>query len=209
MMRALLLLAAMLPSTLFATTYSYTSGNYVEFLGAPIYNSTMRITGSVTTNAPLPGNLSTADIGPTGSNLLVAWSFNDGINTYTNADSALGFGPVTATTDSSGNITDFQIAVFTPKVAVIDEAMSGVSIYGLPTAYSNVFCAVVANNACDSLNGGGDTAAIAEGSFGRFTTLAAPTTPAPAGTPFTWISICLAIILAAGLRKSKKDGKTA
>ncbi len=209
MMRALLLLAAMLPSTLFATTYSYTSGNYVEFLGAPIYNSTMRITGSVTTNAPLPGSLSTANIGPTGSNLLVAWSFNDGINTYTNADSALGFGPVTATTDSSGNITDFQIAVFTPKVAVIGEAMSGVSIYGLPTAYSNVFCAVVANNACDSLNGGGDTAAIAEGSFGRFTTLAAPTTPAPAGTPFTWISICLAIILAAGLRKSKKDGKTA
>ena len=205
MIRTLLLFAAMLPTTLFATTYSYTSGgNYIEFLGAPIYNSTMRITGSVTTSSPLPANLSAADIGPTGSNLLTAWSFNDGINTYTNANSALGFGPVTATTNASGNITDFTIAVFTPKVAVLGQATSGVSIYGLPTAYSNVFCAVVVNNACNSLNGGGENAAIAEADFGQFTTVAlAPPTPAPAGTPFTWICIATAIVLAASARRRR------
>jgi hypothetical protein len=76
----------------------------------------MSVTGSFDTASPLPANMPATDIGPNGSNLVTAWSFNDGINTFTNANSVVlpQLGTFQIGTDSSGNITSFFIELEQP-----------------------------------------------------------------------------------------------
>lgn len=98
-----------------ATTYTYTGTNYLTVSGG--YTTSMQITGSFTTASPLAANLSNARIGPSGLNLVTSWSFNDGVQTLTNANSELLYGNLDAfdvSTDGLGNITAFSIGFMNP-----------------------------------------------------------------------------------------------
>ena len=97
-----------------ATTYTYTGLPY-NFVSAP-YTTSMSITGNFTTASPLPANMPITDIGPNGTNLVTGWSFNDGINTYTMANSVVlpQGGTFRIATDASGSITQFYIQMEQP-----------------------------------------------------------------------------------------------
>jgi uncharacterized repeat protein (TIGR01451 family) len=108
------ILGACVSAAACAATYTYT-GLPFNFVSAP-YTTSMSITGSFTTASPLPANMPITDIGPNGSNLVTAWSFNDGINTYTMANSVVLPQPGTfrIATDASGSITQFYIQMQQP-----------------------------------------------------------------------------------------------
>ena len=97
-----------------ATTYTYTGLPY-NSATAP-YTTAMSITGNFTTASPLPASMPVTDIGPNGSNLVTSWSFNDGINTYTQANSVVlpQFGTFRIGTDATGSITSFYIQMEQP-----------------------------------------------------------------------------------------------
>ena len=90
-----------------ATTYTYTGALYsslVPFIPpctagtCANYTLSMRLTGSFTTAAPLAANLSNANIRA----LVTSYSFNDGINTYSNSDPNSRIINFEASTDGSG-----------------------------------------------------------------------------------------------------------
>lgn len=106
---------AVAPSTLGAATYTFTGDPYAA--PAAPFTAGMRVTGSFATAAPLPPNLPLTPIGPGGSNLVLAWSFSDGVTTYTQANSALfGDDPnaFRVSTDAGGNVVEYQVALVSP-----------------------------------------------------------------------------------------------
>lgn len=117
---------ALFASVATATTYQYTGPAYTTAGG--VYTTSMRVTGTFTTAKPLQANMPPTAIGPGGSDLVTAWSFNDGVNTFTQADSMVIFGdPMSFTvgTDADGNINTAQIGFMAPrKPHVKDELMN-------------------------------------------------------------------------------------
>lgn len=109
-------LVAASASALAATTYTYTGPKF-QFIGGAGYTSNLSVTGSFTTTNPLPPNLALTDIGPAGTNLVTAWSFNDGVNTYTKSNSIV-FGNLSGyfrvATNAFGNLTQFYITLLGP-----------------------------------------------------------------------------------------------
>ena len=97
------------------TTYTY-AGPVYAVAGAP-FTTAMSITGTFTTAAPLPANMAYTDIGPYGSGLLTAWSFADGVHTYTQATSDTVVFNVQ--TDAKGNIVDFGIDLQNPRPPIV------------------------------------------------------------------------------------------
>lgn len=95
-----------------ATTYVFTGPTYAgTAVSAPActvgpcanYTGTMRVTGSFTTSAPLSGGLVNANV----YGQITAYSFTDGINTYTKPAGASGNNRLVTlrvSTDGSGNI---------------------------------------------------------------------------------------------------------
>jgi hypothetical protein len=110
---ALVLLGFWLGGAASATTYTYVGPNF-QFIGGVGYTTSMSITGTFDTASPLAANMPLTDIGPApgGLNLVTAWSFTDGVNTYTQANS-IPFGNLFAyfrvQTDALGNINGFYI----------------------------------------------------------------------------------------------------
>ena len=98
-----------------ATTYSYTGPLFTS--ANPPYTLSMRITGSFTTAVPLPPNMPMTAIGPSGNGLALSWSFTDGLNTFTNANSdefGDAFGDsrrFRVATDGNGFINDWEIVL--------------------------------------------------------------------------------------------------
>jgi hypothetical protein len=91
-----------------STTYVFTGHPYQTANGS--YTTSMSITGSFTTAAPLAANLtSSTDITP----LVKSWSFSDGVNNYTLANSVQN-GDMEVTTDSGGNINGWSMAFVSP-----------------------------------------------------------------------------------------------
>ena len=88
-----------------ATTYTYTGPAYTLVTGT--YTTSMQITGSFTTAAPLAPNLSDVDI--TGQ--VTSYSFSDGVNTYTNSDINARIFAFKVSTDASGTITYWGIVL--------------------------------------------------------------------------------------------------
>jgi len=120
MIRKLLvgLAASCLAGAACATTYTYIGPNF-QFTGGVGYTTSMSITGTFTTASPLPGNMALTDIGPApgGLNLVTGWSFTDGVNTYTKANSIpLGnlWTNFMVQTDGQGNINGFYIQLSGP-----------------------------------------------------------------------------------------------
>ena len=115
---AIVLLGMFLGGSAWATTYTYVGPNF-QFTGGVGYTTSGSITGTFTTASPLAANLPLTDIGPApgGLNLVTAWSFTDGVNTYTQANS-IPFGNLFAyfrvQTDALGNINVFYIQLMGP-----------------------------------------------------------------------------------------------
>jgi hypothetical protein len=99
-----------------STTYTYSGPMFAVASG--VYTTSMRITGSFTTAAALPSNMPLTNIGPNGgSDLVLSWSFFDGVNTYSNANSVLIYeqpGFFAVSTDASGGILSFSIGLMFP-----------------------------------------------------------------------------------------------
>lgn len=170
-----------------ATTYVYTGQNY-NFVSGP-YTTAMSITGSFTTASPLPANMPITDIGPNGSNLVTAWSFNDGVNTYTQANSVVlpQLGTFRIGTDASGSIVSFYIQMEQPLpphsvgqlLSVLDVVNIGFNqsqgIVGAP-------CLTLSGNVCATLgNGAGFGDSTSSGSFAP--AVAVPTIAKAFGAP--------------------------
>jgi|GEM_PF-823195 len=94
-----------------ATTYAFTGPTYTSIGNAAActvgpcasYTTAMRVTGFFTTNAPLAANLSAANI----YGQITAYSFTDGINTWTKSTGGAGNNRLVylgVSTDASGNI---------------------------------------------------------------------------------------------------------
>ena len=117
-------LAALLPLMLVTparavTTYTLEGADYDLANRTGVYASATGATGSFTTAAPLPPNLTNAAIAGTGGlGLVKSWSFNDGVFTYTNAnsvpyqDKGIYF---KVSTDAAGAITNFVIVLTIPS----------------------------------------------------------------------------------------------
>ena len=87
--------------------YTYTGNNYTESLGSDaLYETTMSIQGSLELNSPLAPDLYFSRVAP------LSFNFNDGINTYTEANSGTTF--FSFATDSSGNIIAWSIDLDIP-----------------------------------------------------------------------------------------------
>lgn len=122
-MTAALALLALPAAPALAETYHFTSPNFTSaYIGAAgptgAYTSSMRVTGSFTTAAPLPANMPLTPIGPGASPVRVtSWSFFDGVRTYTSADSALLYGlpaQFAVATDAAGQIIGHEIDLIQP-----------------------------------------------------------------------------------------------
>jgi len=109
-----LLLAGMaLPAR--SATYSYTSPLFSAIVDnttcavgtCATYTTAMRVTGSFTTPAPLPPNLTSASI----TSAVSSYSFDDGVNTIGSSDPDARIAFFNVTTDGSGAITDALISV--------------------------------------------------------------------------------------------------
>jgi len=117
------LLALALVSYARATTYALSGATYDPASLFGVYTNATGISGSFTTAVPLPRNLVNAPIagGAGGLRYVKSWSFDDGVFTYTKANSALWNGandPASSfvvSTDSAGNITDFFIVLTMPS----------------------------------------------------------------------------------------------
>jgi len=151
------LLSIALSGAAWATTYNYTGPTY-NFVGAP-YTTSMSITGSFTTASPLPANMPITDIGPLGSNLVTAWSFNDGINSYDQTNSVV-FPPAGLTfrigTDASGNITSFAIQLEKPLPPhIVTQLMSAITLTTIGGNQSQGLnatpCLTLSGNVCASM----------------------------------------------------------
>ena len=86
---ALAVLGLWLSGTAVATTYTFVGSTYTTAFSP--YTTAMSVTGTFDTASPLPANMNNLDIGPNGSGLVTAWSFSDGVNTFTQANSTPPF----------------------------------------------------------------------------------------------------------------------
>jgi hypothetical protein len=84
-----------------ATVYSYTGNNYEQIMGT-LYNTSMSVTGSFTTEAPL------INFSGDASSLITQFSYFDGINTLTEMNAGVF---LRLTTDNFGSITDWFIDI--------------------------------------------------------------------------------------------------
>jgi hypothetical protein len=200
-MRKLLLSVLMLffSAANWAATYIYQGNNYSTIIVGTTYSTSMHISGSFTTANPLPANLSSTDIGPTGSNLVQSWSFNDGVNTYTPANSYIVQIGFTVTTDSSGNISQYSIGIFSPLPPhALGDPISGIAVTSSDgvAAATGAPCLDLSDSTCIAANGASATGGFAISVPGTFSLAATSATPIPALTE--WGMIILSSLLALG-----------
>ena len=113
---ALLLLCAAAVAHSQPTTYVATAtGNYTVLVNFTLcntgpcqnFNTGIGASGSFTTSAPLPANMAVVNIAP----LVTAFSFSDGIHTYSSADPAVRIFLVHVGTNPAGAITATDIRI--------------------------------------------------------------------------------------------------
>ena len=81
---------------LLAEVYTYTGPNFTDVLGG--YTTSMSVTASITTSAPIPPNQTGYDF----NSLVTSWSMSDGVNTLQNGPDSYLYTLVD--TDSAGHI---------------------------------------------------------------------------------------------------------
>ena len=197
-----LLVGALLVSAsgLCATTYTY-SGPAFTNVAQPPFTATGRVTGSFTVASPLPP-LNAADIG----NLLVKYSFTDGINTYSSTDPNARVFLFWISTDSTGAIYSTNIvlerwktgsAPHVPSTGVpfpVPDRLSAISVnlwsFGVyerdqvvnDGVCTDIFAGDVCNDGSIEQPSFRSPSAMANG-MGTFWTAAADVTATPAAVP--------------------------
>ena len=177
--------AALLALPALADTYTFTGTNYTSaYLSAPGptggFTAAMRPTGSFTTSAPLPPNMPLTAIGPGASpELVTAWSFSDGMNTFTNANSGLIYGlpqQFAVATDAAGQITDFSIILIRPRPPhTVGQVVQTLTIETLQAlAVADAQCQFVASDQCRSIAHAGTLASALGPGGGTWVRVAAP-----------------------------------
>ncbi len=189
-----------------AATYVYSGPNYLVAAGA--FTTSMRISGSFTTAAPLPANMALTAIGPRGAGLVTAWHFADGVTAYSESDSTELYGnPLNfaVATDAAGNISYFSIALMKPTPPnTVGQIMAGVasitsSYYG---AVAGAACSAVVDDICTSFPATG-TIGDAQGTqSGRFI-LQVASSPIPTLPPSSLAALA-ALILFAGIASVRR-----
>jgi hypothetical protein len=133
-----------------AETYTYTGPNY--HTANPPYTTSMAITGSFTTSSAIPPNAVDFDLRP----IVTSWSFSDGVNTQTNANSGLwdigGLFPPIASTDANGDITSIIFLLFNPATPhtvgiTFDQFQIRSDLPGA-TAANDLICTGLTDNWC-------------------------------------------------------------
>jgi hypothetical protein len=154
---AIALLGLWLSGAAVATTYTVVGSTYTTAF-AP-YTTAMSVTGTFDTASPLPANHPNVDIGPKGSGLVTAWSFSDGMNTFTQANSAPSFFPggFAVGTDAKGNITSFGIDLESPQPPnAINDVMNTFTLSSSGPDFSFVAdaakCTGLIGNQCNSFS---------------------------------------------------------
>ena len=138
-------LALLIGNYAYATTYTYTGDNFTE--ATPPYTTSMKVTGTMVTSSPIPSN-SEVDI----SDILVSWSFNDGVQTISSSNGELNLNfPPLVLTNEQGDIIDSFLVFFSSPIA--DDAGETDAYIGIVFARSvgtaSIVCASVDNGHCD------------------------------------------------------------
>jgi hypothetical protein len=154
------------------TTYQYVGTYYASPSGT--FTTSMRITGSFTTANPLPPNMAMSQIGPAGDGRAVAWTFGDGVSTFTEATSAELYGNAgyfSVATDALGNVSNYSIGLVSPPPPhSVGTTMQFVWIDAadMIQALNNATCAGINGNVCNNLPFIGDGAVSENSESGRF-----------------------------------------
>lgn len=218
---AVMLVVASAPG--FAATYAGSAAPYATFtnftppcaIGACAnYNNTMNASGTITTAAPLPPNLSVQPIRP----LLTAFTFTDGLTVYDSSDPSVRVRRADVSTDANGVVisADFLIqrwqagGVHTAGDRLDQVRVASGSTTGLHDLFCNTVATVIDPDSCQSVNLDGSTSR-ADGPGVTFAAVApapaAPITPVP--TLSTWVLFMLAGALALATSRSsfRRTGK--
>ncbi len=152
-----------------AVTYFYSGEEFVQVFGD--YDTTMSVTGSITTSSPIPPNSVDFDI----STIATQWSFSDGVQTIDNLNGVFHNAPDFAPkvqTDAAGNITSALITVaIAPLATVVNELDSLIGIFpGFgDQALKDGVCTSVIAGACTGYGFGvNDAVSNTEGSWTVF-----------------------------------------
>ncbi|MBN7797069.1 hypothetical protein [Parahaliea mediterranea] len=146
-------------------TYQFSSDNYSSGdITGPLYNTGMRIEGFFTLAGALPANMSSAEIGPLGADLVTAWSFSDGVNSFTSANSVELPGlsrQFIVTTDSAGNLTEVGVGLSSPLPPhnvsdllhgfMFEAALAGGTGSGVGRAFSRASCTNINAQKCTDI----------------------------------------------------------
>jgi hypothetical protein len=192
------------------TTYQYTGALYTTPNG--VFTTSMRISGTFTTATPLPPNMLLTSIGPEGSNLVTAWSFSDGIDTFTKSNSLTLYGnPIylDVATDASGNISAYSIGFQKPlPTNTVGQLMDAIAFANgsFNQATTQSPCVAITGNICTSIDVAG-TGNVSETENGQFVTLSDTTTAVPLPALGWNPLIAMAVVLcAAGIVAVRRRG---
>lgn len=169
-------------SASFAETYTYTGPSY-NTASSP-YTTDMSVSGSFTTSSAIPPSSVDFDLRP----IVTSWSFFDGLNTLTEANSEFwdlgGAFPPIASTDADGNITAAILLLHSPvmphevgdvidRLQIRSDALSA-------NALNDTVCTAVTDDFCDSYTWSTSEAQYAAADLGAWETGAsAPLPPEP------------------------------
>ncbi len=103
--------------------YTYTGNNFIDTYGN--YNTSMTIMGSMEFSSALGSNLSNENVSP------LQFSFNDGLTTINNSNLWNDNSYFRVSTNSSGNIVDWNIYLHTP---IEDPMFAGATTEGIRTS---------------------------------------------------------------------------
>jgi len=166
----------------YAETYNYT-GQYFTFGEGAEYAEGMSVTGSITTSGPIPPNSVNLDIRP----LIIAWTFNDGVQTLSSANGdllhqVLGEAPpLSFSTDALGNITSADIMVQdVPEPTTIGGTVNVIYTFGSIPVDAGILdftCLAVVNDQCSEYELG--TGFAMSESMGTWGPVKSPITPVP------------------------------
>lgn len=199
-------------SALAITQYRFSGPEYGVTEGA--YTGTMSLSGSFSTNTPLPSDMLLTSI----ADRVITWNFTDGINSYTPLNSIiLGDDPDSfrVETDSSGNITNYIISFVTPKSPhPIGSSVSGFFIAkyfeypsGLLEAVNNGTCDSETNSVCLTINPSLDYQYSTEYSFTWATNNPnpQPSNPIPTLTEELLLLMSVLLFIPIALSQNNKD----
>jgi hypothetical protein len=181
-----------------ADTYTYTGVLYTTATGT--YTTAMSIAGSFNTASPLPANMASTEIGPSGSNLVTSWSFNDGLNTLDNTNSMELYGDAqffTVATDATGQITLFRIGIMSPMAPhTVAQAMNAIFFSGDQQVTSAAPCSTVVSDVCTGIPGAGTNWGQSSTSGTWNAVPSEPPAPvAPVPTTSQWALILLSMLI--------------